>query len=369
MNETPLRAAVFASGGGTNFQALLDHQRPTKRLGDRPAPERTVHSAGPLARAAEAGVPTCGRADQRTVHPTTSAVRPWSLLEAHAGRCRPLSPATSEARARGRGRRTLRRGRILNIHPALLPSFGGKGMYGMNVHRAVLEAGVPESGATVHFVDERLRRRPRSSPAARPESKPGTHPKSSPRACWRSSTSLYPEGRRSPVCGAGARGAPGTGCPWTCRHRLSPRRLEARTTGTRNQIGVAMKRALLSVSDKSGIVDSRPRAQRARLGALSTGGTARTLLAEAGLGGHERLRRDPAPRDDGRAGEDAAPRDPRRPSRSPEPRGRPGRAGGARLRPHRPRGRQPLSVPRDRGEGRASPSTRRWSRSTSAGRR
>jgi folate-dependent phosphoribosylglycinamide formyltransferase PurN len=46
-------------------------------------------------------------------------------------------------------------GRILNIHPALLPSFGGKGMYGMNVHRAVIEAGVPESGATVHFVDER----------------------------------------------------------------------------------------------------------------------------------------------------------------------------------------------------------------------
>ena len=42
--------------------------------------------------------------------------------------------------------------RILNIHPALLPDFGGKGMYGMNVHRAVLEAGVSESGATVHFV-------------------------------------------------------------------------------------------------------------------------------------------------------------------------------------------------------------------------
>jgi folate-dependent phosphoribosylglycinamide formyltransferase PurN len=45
--------------------------------------------------------------------------------------------------------------RILNIHPALLPAFGGKGMYGLHVHRAVVEAGVPESGATVHFVDER----------------------------------------------------------------------------------------------------------------------------------------------------------------------------------------------------------------------
>jgi folate-dependent phosphoribosylglycinamide formyltransferase PurN len=46
------------------------------------------------------------------------------------------------------------RGRILNIHPALLPSFGGHGMYGMRVHRAVLESGAAESGATVHFVDE-----------------------------------------------------------------------------------------------------------------------------------------------------------------------------------------------------------------------
>ena len=44
--------------------------------------------------------------------------------------------------------------RIINIHPALLPSFGGPGMYGMNVHRAVFEASAKVSGATVHFVDE-----------------------------------------------------------------------------------------------------------------------------------------------------------------------------------------------------------------------
>ncbi|MHC4957847.1 MAG: phosphoribosylglycinamide formyltransferase [Planctomycetota bacterium] len=43
-------------------------------------------------------------------------------------------------------------GRIMNIHPALLPKFGGKGMYGDHVHRAVLESGDPESGCTVHFV-------------------------------------------------------------------------------------------------------------------------------------------------------------------------------------------------------------------------
>jgi len=44
-------------------------------------------------------------------------------------------------------------GRVMNIHPALLPSFGGKGMYGMHVHRAVLAAGCKVSGCTVHFVD------------------------------------------------------------------------------------------------------------------------------------------------------------------------------------------------------------------------
>ncbi|MBP7792699.1 MAG: phosphoribosylglycinamide formyltransferase [Candidatus Goldbacteria bacterium] len=45
------------------------------------------------------------------------------------------------------------KGKIMNIHPALLPAFGGKGMYGIHVHEAVLKAGVKESGCTVHFVD------------------------------------------------------------------------------------------------------------------------------------------------------------------------------------------------------------------------
>jgi len=45
-------------------------------------------------------------------------------------------------------------GRVINIHPSLLPAFGGKGMYGERVHAAVLAAGVPETGCTVHYVDE-----------------------------------------------------------------------------------------------------------------------------------------------------------------------------------------------------------------------
>ena len=46
------------------------------------------------------------------------------------------------------------RERIVNIHPALLPAYGGKGMYGMNVHRAVIESGEEESGITIHYVNE-----------------------------------------------------------------------------------------------------------------------------------------------------------------------------------------------------------------------
>ena len=55
--------------------------------------------------------------------------------------------------------------RVMNIHPALLPSFGGKGMYGHHVHEAVLNAGYKISGCTVHFAHKRIRRRPRDYPA------------------------------------------------------------------------------------------------------------------------------------------------------------------------------------------------------------
>ena len=144
-----LRAAVFASGGGTNFQALLDHQRPggswkiVLLLTDRA-------ESGALARATHAGVPgavvpTKGRALDDV------GAQMLEILEAHAvdvillaGYLKLVPPAVVARYPR----------RIVNIHPALLPKFGGKGMYGMNVHRAVIEAGEAESGATVHFVDE-----------------------------------------------------------------------------------------------------------------------------------------------------------------------------------------------------------------------
>jgi phosphoribosylglycinamide formyltransferase 1 len=147
----PLRVAVLASGGGSNLQALIDHAGATRPswavvlvISDRPG-------AGALERAARHGLAREVVVAGAGQDPAAVASRLLELLERHvidlvllAGYLR-LVPAAVVARFAGR---------ILNIHPALLPSFGGKGMYGMHVHRAVLESGVRLTGVTVHVVDD-----------------------------------------------------------------------------------------------------------------------------------------------------------------------------------------------------------------------
>ena len=138
----PVRVAVLVSGGGTNLQALLDalHDSPIARvarvISNRP-------DAGALERARRAGVPTTVLRD---------ANDPAELLSALAGAqlvvlAGYLKLVHSSVVARFRDR-------MINIHPALLPAFGGPGMYGHRVHEAVLASGAKESGATIHFVDE-----------------------------------------------------------------------------------------------------------------------------------------------------------------------------------------------------------------------
>lgn len=144
-----LRVAVFASGGGTNFQALLDHQ---SRAGSWKIALLVTDraDAGALRRADKAGVESVVIATRgRTLSEVGAEL--LDLLGRHridvillAGYLK-LIPSEVVGRFRGR---------ILNIHPALLPLFGGKGMYGRRVHEAVLQSGATESGATVHFVDE-----------------------------------------------------------------------------------------------------------------------------------------------------------------------------------------------------------------------
>lgn len=150
--HAPARVAVLASGGGTNLQALID------RFHAQPAPAARVElvvasraAIGALQRAERARVPSAVL-DAREIGAEALAARMLALLDEHqidvvvlAGYLQ-LVPLEVVERYRGR---------MMNIHPALLPGFGGKGMYGLRVHRAVLDAGVRVSGATVHLVSDR----------------------------------------------------------------------------------------------------------------------------------------------------------------------------------------------------------------------
>jgi len=146
---TRARIAVLASGGGSNLQAILDHfaSLGESRHGDVVLVASNRPDAGALARAARAIVPHVVLRSPRAPHGADLA----ETLAAHhvdlialAGYMR-LVPADVTATFVGR---------MLNVHPALLPEFGGPGMYGERVHRAVLKAGATHSGPSVHFVDE-----------------------------------------------------------------------------------------------------------------------------------------------------------------------------------------------------------------------
>lgn len=140
------RIAVFASGGGTNAENLIKNLQKGKVcivLSDR-------QNAYVLERAKKLNVPTviftrkeweAGGPDNRI----GNILKEYNIeLIVLAGFLLKI-PAEMIARFPGR---------IINIHPALLPSFGGKGLYGHHVHKAVLEAGEKKSGITVHLVDE-----------------------------------------------------------------------------------------------------------------------------------------------------------------------------------------------------------------------
>ena len=140
--------AVLVSGSGTNLQALLDALRdsPTARV------TRVVASradAGALERARRAGVSTLVLAHPDDPGEVVTAIGDARLVVL-AGYLKRIPPAAVAQL----------RWRLINIHPALLPGFGGRGMYGRRVHEAVLASGARVSGATVHYVDEEFDRGP-----------------------------------------------------------------------------------------------------------------------------------------------------------------------------------------------------------------
>ncbi|HMU60733.1 MAG TPA: phosphoribosylglycinamide formyltransferase [Gemmatimonadales bacterium] len=138
------RVAVCVSGGGSNLQALLDRLR-----GEEPARVVLVLSnradAGALERARQAGIPAEVLADPADASEWITRLGRRDVdLVVLAGYLKLVPPGVVQKYA----------GRIINVHPALLPAFGGPGMYGQRVHEAVIASGAAESGPTVHLVDE-----------------------------------------------------------------------------------------------------------------------------------------------------------------------------------------------------------------------
>ncbi len=153
------RVAVFASGGGSNFQALIDRFAGGTAGVDLACLVASRRTAGAIDRARAAGIPVAvvpDRSEEEEERPREAEFLDGTLsrhgidLIVLAGYLR-LVPAPIV---------TSYWGRIINIHPALLPAFGGPGMYGTRVHASVLERGARVTGVTVHFVDEAYDRGP-----------------------------------------------------------------------------------------------------------------------------------------------------------------------------------------------------------------
>ncbi|NLW51008.1 MAG: phosphoribosylglycinamide formyltransferase [Candidatus Brocadiaceae bacterium] len=143
-----LRLGVLISGGGRSLQNFIDLSE-TGRL--RAQVVKVVSSrpdAGGLARARRCGIPACvvRRRDFATAQAFADAVT--AELRAEDVHLVALAGFLSLYRIPA-----CYAGRVMNVHPALLPSFGGRGFYGDRVHRAVLECGCKVSGCSVHFAD------------------------------------------------------------------------------------------------------------------------------------------------------------------------------------------------------------------------
>lgn len=145
------RIAVLASGGGTNLQALLDAQEACYFDGEIVLVFSNVKNAFALERARTKGIPTICLSRKNFDSDEAFDRELVGILDENridlvvlAGYLRIL---TSELMRKYRFR-------VINIHPALLPAFGGKGFYGLRVHQAVRASGERQTGATVHFVDE-----------------------------------------------------------------------------------------------------------------------------------------------------------------------------------------------------------------------
>ena len=146
------KIAVFVSGGGTNLQALIDAQKSgILQSGEIALVLASNHKAYALTRAAENNIPSAVVVRKEFDSQLAYEEKVKEVLKEYgielivlAGFMSILSENFTSAFPK----------RIINIHPSLIPSFCGKGYYGLKVHEAALRTGVKVTGATVHFVNE-----------------------------------------------------------------------------------------------------------------------------------------------------------------------------------------------------------------------
>ena len=152
MREPTVRIAVFVSGGGTNLQALIDAQtRGELHSGKIELVLSSNLDAYALTRAEAAGIPTATVIKKRLGSQEAFEERILAILREREIDLIVLAGFLSILSADFVRRYPQR---ILNIHPSLIPSFCGKGFYGLRVHEAALAYGVKVTGATVHYVNE-----------------------------------------------------------------------------------------------------------------------------------------------------------------------------------------------------------------------
>lgn len=151
MNRPKFGVLVSGQSKGTNFQAILDAIARGELNAKAALLVATNELHGAVARARDAHVNTlilppdsCESAEDWEHRVSDSLYQAGVSVVVLAGYMRRISHVLLEAFP----------SRIMNVHPALLPAFGGQGMYGMRVHRAVLEHGCKVSGCTVHLVNE-----------------------------------------------------------------------------------------------------------------------------------------------------------------------------------------------------------------------
>jgi phosphoribosylglycinamide formyltransferase-1 len=150
-----MNIVVLVSGNGSNLQALIDAEKAMRFRARIAAVVSDRAGVFALERAKNAGIPAFTEEPDKSLPKEERRLklsnRILKIAEAYNAGLIVLAGFLSILRGEVIGKYA---GRIINLHPALLPKYGGEGMYGEKVHRAVLAAGESESGCTVHIVDE-----------------------------------------------------------------------------------------------------------------------------------------------------------------------------------------------------------------------